>query len=113
MERLQGLLTGSPAVGSHRGATRRRSLRPSEAGSGRGLAYSAGSTITDDVHDAIAKILAKAWTPVCEASAAADVDALSEVSGLMLQAHARYAERYRTLLVVRLREHRTASAPNA
>jgi hypothetical protein len=41
-----------------------------------------------------------------KASAAADVDALCEVSELMLQAHVRYAERYRTLLVVRLREPR-------
>ncbi len=39
-----------------------------------------------------------------KASGAADVDALCEVSELMLQAHVRYAERYRTLLVVRLRK---------
>ena len=41
------------------------------------------------------------------ASAGGDVGALCETAELMLQAHVLYAERYRTLLVVRLHKPRT------
>jgi hypothetical protein len=46
-----------------------------------------------------------------KASAAGDVEAISEACELMLAAHVRYAERYRTLLVVRLREPRISTIP--
>jgi hypothetical protein len=46
-----------------------------------------------------------------QASAAGDIEALSEVCELMLAAHVSYAERYRTLLVVHLREPRISTLP--
>ena len=56
---------------------------------------------------ALASELTRLSATAGEACAAGDIDALSEGSERILQAQVSYAERYRTILVVRLRGPRS------
>ena len=56
---------------------------------------------------ALASELTELSATVGKACAAGDIDALTELSERMLQVQVRYAERYRTMLVVRLRSPST------
>jgi len=57
---------------------------------------------------ALARELVRLDLMADRASARGDADALCDVAELMIDAHVKWAERYRTLLVVRIREPGTA-----